>query len=491
MSAIRKLFVHFSHFLGGGFVGLLVGLVSFPILTRVLSERQYGVLSLVTIAVSICVALAKGGLSDGIIRFYREYSAPEGKMIEFTSSVLTRGVLLSCVVTGLYVLLVPRINRSLRIEDAILPAFLVMAAYLFIRPLNIIVLNYLRATGRTVFYNGISLFVKVSSALLALSLFAIFSRNITWYFAGVALAEAICGAILFYWLLTNYKVALTHVSPALAWKLVKFGLPLLITELGYLTLQYADRYFLVAYHGEAVLGIYSVGYNLPSYVNDLVLFSVSYAIVPIYTELYASKGREETQAFLNQSFRYYLIGVILLCAGYSAVDQDLIAVLASEKYAAAARFSPLILYGLIFVGMNYILYAGLYLEKRSNLILATMLVSVLVNIALNVLLIPKYASLGAATATLIACVTGSLATIGFSFRYMPVKIPFAAIGYYLALSGAMVLVLEQVAPPNLWFRLTCRVVLGAAICGMGVLIREAEVRAAAARIYRLAISAVT
>lgn len=455
---------------------MLLGLVTFPILTRLLSREDYGILGLVTTTVSMAVAVAKGGLSDGIIRFYRDYSGTPERQSEFTSTVLVRGVTLALVTSIFYVLVFPHINRFLGINDRYLGSFLVMALYLFVRPLNIIVLNYLRALGRTVFYNLVNIGTRALSVFLALALLVYVVHDLYGYFIGVVIAEFAGGVILYRWLLTNYRFSFHRISAGLTLNLLQFGLPLLLTEMSYLLLTYVDRYMIVAYRGEDTLGLYSVGYNLPSYLNELIMFSLSYAVVPIYTELYAREGRAKTEEFLSRALYYYLILVIPLCVGYYAVSRDLLVVLASQKYAEAAVFSPIVLVGLVFLGMNTILYAGLYLEKKSTHILGIMLTALVINVAMNVVLLPAYGATGAAVATLVACIVSTALTIRYAFRYVRVRFDYPALLYYLLTSAAMGWIVLQIDTAHEWINLSARTTLGAALMGLAVLWRERAIR---------------
>ena len=69
MSPFRKFIKQFSHFFTGMVLGQLFGLITFPILTRVLTKEQYGILGLVSTTMLVGVAIGKAGLSDGVIRF--------------------------------------------------------------------------------------------------------------------------------------------------------------------------------------------------------------------------------------------------------------------------------------------------------------------------------------------------------------------------------------------------------------------------------------
>ena len=80
----KTFFVQFSHFFTGQAASLLLGFITFPLLTRLLSIEQYGILGLVTNTIAITVVFAKAGLSDGIIRFHDEYTVDIARRLTFS-----------------------------------------------------------------------------------------------------------------------------------------------------------------------------------------------------------------------------------------------------------------------------------------------------------------------------------------------------------------------------------------------------------------------
>ena len=81
---------------------------------------------------------------------------------------------------------------------------------------------------------------------------------------------------------------------------------------------------IVAYYGEEVLGLYSVGYNLASYLSNIIMFSLSYTVVPIYVDIYEKDGKEKTEEFLQRCLHYLIIAVIPVFFGYLAISNDLL-----------------------------------------------------------------------------------------------------------------------------------------------------------------------
>lgn len=478
MSSVRKFVVHYSHFLTGSLLIQLLGLISFPIVTRVLTVEQYGILGLISTTMFLMICFAKAGLSDGIIRFYKQYSASREKLTEFASTVVIRGLILSAAVTLVFILAFPSIGRIINISQEYYLYFMIMAAYLFIRPLNIIVMNILRIAEKTVFYNVVNVISKILSLVLSLSLLIYIVEDLYGYFIGLVVAEFIVFIILFRWFFSRHKVVPGAVSGDLAVRLMKFGAPLLLSELSFLLLTYIDRYMIIAYMGEGALGVYSVGSNLASYVTEILMFSLSYSVIPIYIGIYEKEGKEKTEAFLSRCMHYILIAVFAVVAGFTATLEDLLTVLTSEKYVAAAEFSHLILLGSLFLGMNSILRAGLYLKKDTVSILAIMFGSLALNFVLNIFMIPKYGITGAAIAQLITCATAALLTIFLSFRHIFIKVDFKAVLYYLSLSIIMYFLVSRIATPFVALTLFTKIFAGAALITAGVLFREKEVTAA-------------
>jgi len=479
-SPFKTFISRFSHFLSGNLLTKLLGFITLPVLTRLLTTEQYGILSLATTTIMLWVVFAKAGLSEGIFRYYRSYSETQEKLIEFSSTVLIRGLILSVLTFGVYFVMLFVFKEKLKIENEYVACFVIIAFFILIRPLDNIVSNLMIVTGKTIFLNVIGFMAKIVSFCLSLFFFFYIVKGIYGYLIGSLLSEVVLTIVLFYWFFKNYTIDVRKSSWPLAGKLIKFGAPLLLTELSYLLLSYADRYMIIAYRGEDALGIYSVGYNIAMYISDGLIFALSYTIVPIFVEMYEKKGRQETEAFLNKCMYYVLVSVIIMTFGYFPIARDLFTTLASNKYGDAAVFSPIILISNFILGLSTnMLNAGLYLEKKSVRILVNMLIALIINIILNVILIPQYGVIGAAIATLLACIALAILTIQSSFKYISYnKFDIKKLSYYVALSIIMVVIVTQINTAKDWVSLIAKVATGVVIVISGVLFQEKELLAA-------------
>ena len=418
------------------------------------------------------VAIAKAGMSDGVVRFYKEYSADREKLETFSSTVLMRGMVFSVLTSLFYLVVLLLVRQYLKFDGKYILCFLIMVFYLFIRPLNIIILYFLRVNDKTIFMNVMGLVEKICSVGLSLFLLLYVFNVFYGYFIGLVIAEIIVSSILFYWFFRHFSFHPIKVSKELNLKLIKFGAPLLLTELSFLLMSYADRYLIVAYLGEEALGLYSVGYNLAMYIGNIIMFSLSYAIVPIYVEIYGAEGREKTEAFLKKSLQYLLMVIIPMWIGYVAISKDLFITLASEKYAMAARFSPLILLAYFFLGVNTIFNAGLYLKKKTFLFFIISFSSIILNISMNLILLKRFGIGSAAVTAATSSMVSTILTIWISRKFITVKIDLKTFFYYLGVSILMYLVVREIETSWVWMNLALKIVVGTFIVMIGAIYKE-------------------
>ena len=474
VSPFRKFVKQFSHFFSGMILGQIFALVTFPILTRVLTREQYGIAGIITTTMAFGVAIAKSGLSDGMIRFYKEYSVAKEKLETFCSTVLMRGIFFSVLTSLLYIVLLLVAYKYLKLSKGYSICFLIMTVYLFLRPLNIIVNYFLRLNDKTIIMNVINLVERISSVGLSLFLLLYGLKTFYGYFVGLVTAEVVLTVVVFSWFFKHFTFNPGEISKELNLKLIRFGGPLLLSELSFLLMSYADRYIMVGYLGEQALGLYSVGANLAMYVGNIITFSLSYAIVPIYVEIYGAEGREKTEVFLNKSLQYLLMVMVPMWVGYVAVSKDLFVTLASEKYAMAATFSPVILLAYFCLGINTIFNAGMYLRKKTFLFLIINLSAILLNISLNLILLRRFGVVSAAITAATSYIASTILTVWISRRFITIKVDWKTFLYYVGVSVLMYLVVTEIQTSRVWMNLVLKLIIGTVIVMIGVTYKEYE-----------------
>ena len=72
---LKSLLVHVSNYTTASVLVTLASVISFPILTRLLSVEEYGVMNLVATALALLVGIGKLGLQHSALRYYSEVRA--------------------------------------------------------------------------------------------------------------------------------------------------------------------------------------------------------------------------------------------------------------------------------------------------------------------------------------------------------------------------------------------------------------------------------
>ncbi|MFZ5891863.1 MAG: flippase [Myxococcota bacterium] len=468
-SAQRKLVKHASHYSIASLLSVIAGLVTFPLLTRVFSVHDYGVLSLLSATLGIAVAIGKTGLQHAIVRYFSEISA---KKSEFTLpqlySTAIIGMLVSALVTMAVMALGAHFVPSTWIEDTRFRALLVIVAVLgVIQVLDSVMSNFLVAdqnSSAQLKYQFAKKYLGLGAIVVAVLLIA---PTLTAFWWAKVVAEGIALGLPIYFLFaarSDLRPRLQNFSRPLYAKLLAYGIPMVIGyELSGIVLNVGDRYIIDAMMGETDLGLYSAAYSLSQYVQSIFISSIGQAIMPIYMRMWDEKGPEETVKFISDSLRSYVLVSAPVIAGLASVGPELLPSLASEKYASAAGVLPWLSSGMIVDGAASFLGAGLFVHRKSRVVAVIVFASAVANIAFNLVLVPRLGVLGAAIATL-----GSYALlcVGFAWRGKPlldVKVPWATIVRASLVGVVMYAALHYVLPGRRFITVGVRAALGGAI----------------------------
>jgi len=93
-----------------------------------------------------------------------------------------------------------------------------------------------------------------------------------------------------------------------------------------------------------------------------------------------------------------------------------------SAYRSAATVIPIIAVSILFSGVYVILPIGVALQRKTWITTITITCAALLNVGLNIILIPYYGSMGAAVATLIAYIV--LAMIAYVVNQRLYPVPF-------------------------------------------------------------------
>ena len=482
MSDIRTLFRQSSHYLSGRILIMAAGFISFPILTRVFSVEEYGVFGLISTTLLIAMSIAKSGFPSSIVRFHAEFGSAK-KLDDFYSTVFLASVGLSILV-ALLLLIIAELLPEHFLGSTMVRLIPIVSLLIVIGCIKDIMTSALRAEQATKMYNFIAIVRRYSALALGIFFIFFFVKGIYGFFVGQAIAGILILIVLLFYFRKKLTLKPSNFSSEIFKTTFKYGFPLIWVELGALVLNYADRFLIQLYLGATALGIYTAGYNLATYVNDIMIYSISYAMTPLYMNILVTKGEQETKQFFSKTFRYYLLVMLPIVFGFIAVGPDLLGLLASSRYTGASVILPYVVIGQLIHASAIILNSGLFIGKKTHLVSVITLAACLLNIALNLFLIPLYGIVGSAQATLISYIFFTGIITYFAFKEFSFKIDVKHILIYLAASIAMFLIIQNIHAGSHLSSLIGQVSSGVLIYSIVVLLFDRELRSNLARIFK-------
>ena len=481
-SRLRRLFIHASHYSLANLLAMVAGLVSFPLLTRIFSVADFGLMGLISVTMTLSVALGKFGAQHAVLRYHSEIAA--GKR-PYTLQQLAGTVLLGMSSTGaviaLLLLVAARLAPASLVSEPRLRALLTIACIPIVaRVVESSLVNFIRAEQRTklvVVYDVSKRYLGLGLTLLALFVVA---RSLTSFYVAMAITEALAVVLLAVAVFRSRgrsRPSTRDFSAPLFKELLSFGIPMMIGfELSGIVLAVGDRYAINWLLGPEQLGLYAAAYTICDYVQQVVISSVNQAVMPIYMQMWDTRGREETAAFIDRSLRSYAMLGVPVVVGVAVVGPELLPTLASDKFASASGVLPWVIAGMVVDGCSSQTGAGLFIHKRTRQIISIAMSCAAVNIVLNLVLVPRLGITGAAVATLVSYSMSAVLFAVVGRHLLTVRIPWRTILRAGAASAVMYLAVAFIMPGQRLLTVAVRASLGACVYAVLIVLIDPDAR---------------
>ena len=409
----RTLLKHTLIYGSGVWAGKLIGFVMIPVYTRALRPSDYGVLELISRTTDIIALVLGMGMASALIRFYADgKNDKERARIADTALAFAGGVGLAAAIgfgassTAISELMFSSAKYALCVRLALIA----MGAELCV----VAPMALLRIHERSALFTSL----VVGRVLVALSL------NI---YLVVFLQMGVLGIMISNLVGVTLTLAVLIVAVGRSWRprvdsrllraMLAYSLPLVPCSFAMFMLNFGDRYFLRAYWGLQVLGVYSLGYKLCMVMPGLVMEPVGLAWSAV---VFTLADRDDAPRIYARYFNAFMFCVVFLGLWLSAISRDLVQVMADRSYWEAYRIVPVVMLGLTAWAASSVFETGILLAKRTYYRTIGHLLSAAMVTGAYVLLVPRYGAMGAAWATVIGFVVMAAATYVFSQRLYPI-----------------------------------------------------------------------
>lgn len=481
-----NLLAHISTYGAGTALTTLAGIVSFPLFTRIFDVDEYGLMSLVSSALLLFVALGKLGVQQAIVRFHGD-AALAGQALRPGQHVSTAffGVAgMALAATALWVALGRLVPGEVWGDERVPTLVLIAAALILIRSCDSILVNVLRAEERSVAYSTYMVAKRYGSIAAVLGTVYFVIDGVYGFYAGTVAMELAALVALLAYQARRQPIAVTDFSAPLFRAMLAFGIPMAIYELCGTLLSVGDRFIIEHYLGPAPLGLYSAAYNLCDYVQTLLIASIAQAVVPRYIKVWRAEGEAATRRLVGEALHYYVMVGAAVVAGLAALGPELLVLLASEKYRAGAPVIPILAASMVIAGGIPLFAAGVYVHKQTALLAKAITLAAILAIVLNLIVVPRMGIVGTALCNLAANGVLCLLLLRAGRRHLALSLPWLDVAKFCGLAALMYLVASRIAFEHEAATVAVRIAVGAVLYAGLVIATDGRSRSLVARVLR-------
>ncbi len=439
-SPLNETFKDVLKYMPSRIVPSLAAFVGVMFFTRLLSPEEYGLYILVMATVSFA-SIPFGWLNQSSLRYFAAFKSKNFQKF-LSTSILSLVTLLLIIPTLWYIstiilddLLDSRLIYLLRV------ATLVLAVQVGFN-LTQTLLRADRKSLKYSLYSSLNAVIRVSLAVSLLYFLSFGPEGILW-------ATAASMGVIFLWELVQiyrkWGIKISSFSRKMLVRFASYGFPLIGTTVGGLILSTSDRYMIQYLVGTESVGIYASGYKISS--MSIQLFSVLIlASFPIIISTFENEGEEKAAHFLNDLVSLYLVILTPVVFGITALSKDIVTLFLGKAFHHAYIVLPWASAGAFCLGLGAYFNKPFELKEKTSFLLYCLIFSAILNICLNLYLIPRFGIFGAAFATLVSYLAYLVITRIVSRRFFTWEFPWITCGKSLTAAVGMYILLGLI--PN-------------------------------------------
>lgn len=276
--------------------------------------------------------------------------------------------------------------------------YTLLLLFIIFNAVSLVLTDFLNIQNQLVSFSNLNLIRGVAS-LLFVAIFFWFGSpylshsNALW---AMQVVGAVVGLAFFYKTYHRFKGTITIQFKTFFKKYMRFAWPLAFSALWIWISNYFDRYAIEYFMDAEQVGIYSASYGVGS--KFFLVLSPVFTIMATPL-VFAPIPKDAKRTTLKRyGFYYSLIAIPVLVAIYFLGD-FIGEILLSSEYSSGFFLIFWIAVAFYLITLAQLLELYFYSEKRTKIILLSNIVSALINVGLNVLLIPDFGIIGAGIAT--------------------------------------------------------------------------------------------
>lgn len=407
----KKVLRNFGIYFGANLLRKLIPFIFLPIITSYILPEEYGLWSLFMMIFSVLAPMMSIGVQEHINRSY--FSEGKKELANQLFNILLQSMFLFIVLTLIFILLFTTTDSFLSIPTRylLLIPFVCFADVVF-RTTRCLLKNQEKALWFATSQIAYALFIWLTAFLLM----RYFGWNWQAMIAGLCVSLFVISATGLFYLVSNRWLE-GPFRPDVTKALLLINAPLVPHTLMANMAGIVDRSMLEMMGTTHEVGLYSVGM---SYAVLTMLFLNAFILVwqPWFYKQFAAITVQKKQKIVRYIYAY----IALVCVGSIAVAGSgyfYIKLFFSDEYFESIAVINWLAFNVVPMALSQMGFLFLNQKKKTWLFPWISGASIILNIILNLILLPRFGMVGAACATVLAKFIEALIVLILAHRYTP------------------------------------------------------------------------
>lgn len=402
----------------------LSGFIIHSILGRILGPADYGRYGLVVTLTTMVIVLIGNGIPTAMAKYISEVFETNPRMVlKIKNQAITLQTAIIGVITLIFYFSSGLISRALgdptlaplfRFSTLIIPAFAAASFYFSyytgLHKFNTqATLKTVRSILRIGFVVGLALIfgLKGSISGYVIAPFSVFV--IAYLIDKFKISKELESRIV-----ETRLIASLPEESSFDWrKLVNYGWQVVVFFLAYELLISIDLYMVKALlHDDVLTGVYNASLTVGR-IPYYIFYSMTIFLLPMVSKASTNNKLKNAKSIIDNALRIMLILLVPMIVLMSAYSQQILQLLYGKKYLAGAVPMSVLVYGVGFLTIFYVLSFAMNGAAKTKTAMAISALGLGINTVLNYFFIQKMGILGSAYATTITSFIIMLAMLYF------------------------------------------------------------------------------
>lgn len=365
----------------------LIGVITVAAYTYCFIPEEYGKYNIVNLTIVTSAMIVMNWLSQAVMRYVNEYdmNSEKDKFYSTTFFVWLKINIFLVIIASTCILIYTQIF------DKSIASILWLSLTMFITyGTNLLVINILvvkRKIKLNLLLSLSSIIIKLAITLLLIKLFG---ARIEWILIPNIIFDALFVLIATIKLDIIKYISYSKYSKEVLKKFTVYGIPIIGLTFSTSILYNSDRYIINVLINSAAVGIYYANYSLMSAAFSMFSNAVMKGSYPSILKAWNDGDKQATLGIISQAVRHYLLFAVPAIVGVCVLAESVSKLLLEPAYVEGYVVMKWVAIGMTFLGLTE--YSNKYweLEVNTKVIFKHSLISGIINIALNIILVPLY-----------------------------------------------------------------------------------------------------